>query len=565
MQKEIIRFQTAILLIVLFGIAVYSNTLIVPFHLDDFHYILTNYPIVHSPLNLGLIWDFTHARFITAFSFALQYAFASENTWSYHLINLLIHLLASLAVFETTRMILRTPAMQDRLPSSQQNAFSLITALFFAVHPLQTQAVTYIVQRTATLATLFYITALLMYLKARLEQKRFYIFSLVFTGLAMLTKEISFTIPFMILLADFCFFPLSQKESLTKKFFRWLPFAVLLPVIPIFFSGKFILPFFHPETMTNILPKADTDMSRWDYLLTQFRVLRTYLRLLLLPIHQCVSHGYLPSVFPGDPDTWSALLLLGSIFLFAIALFKKEPLLAFGILWFFLTLSVESSIIPIRDVIFEHRLYLPMFGFTLFLSFALWAIIRSATRFLAIALLIILVFSFLTYSRNEFWRSPFALWGNDLKESSEKILPHVALGEAYAGEGIKNDRLALMHYHKAIALGLGDLAVLNNMTNCYSRLDTDTKKLFYQESASLAALLIKHLDSKTFLPDWAISLRKTGQTSSATQLLRNAIQRDPQNPFFYVLLGYIRRDAGQEKEAMRLFEKAIAAAEFPQS
>ena len=180
--------RTLILLLLFFGIAVYSNTFQAPFYFDDFRQIVNNFAF-RPPFSIERIWQPLPSRLIANISFAMQYSFTGTAPWGFHLVNLLIHLLSSLAVFETTRCILRTPAIEHEIPAPQQNLFAFFTALFFAVHPLQTEAITYIVQRYTSLATLFYITALLMYLKARLEHPKFYVLALFFTILAALSRS----------------------------------------------------------------------------------------------------------------------------------------------------------------------------------------------------------------------------------------------------------------------------------------------------------------------------------------------------------------------------------------
>ncbi len=230
MDLKPLSARTCFFLILFFGIAAYSNTFSSPFQFDDVRSILENRFL--QPLNLGKLWNYHPLRFITHLSFAFNLYLAGVATWSFHIFNLLVHILTSFVVFKLTLLILKTPSMKDWVPPPKQYLFALVSALLFTTHPIQTEAVTYIVQRATSMATLFYLAALWMYLKARLEDARHYgtVFLLILA--AMLTKEISFTLPFAILLFELFFFPPSETDPLRKKLLRWLPFTAFLLIIP---------------------------------------------------------------------------------------------------------------------------------------------------------------------------------------------------------------------------------------------------------------------------------------------------------------------------------------------
>ncbi|MDO9287628.1 MAG: tetratricopeptide repeat protein, partial [Thermodesulfovibrionales bacterium] len=192
------------------------------------------------------------------------------------------------------------------------------------------------------------------------------------------------------------------------------------------------------------------EIPRWSYLFTQFRVIVTYIRLLFLPINQNVDYDYplYHSFF--NPAVFLSFLFLLLIFAFGIYLLyaKRYTLyasrfLAFGIFWFFITLSVESSIIPIRDVIFEHRVYLPSVGFVVALTAAVGFVTarhgkRTASGkkvFAGIMIAVILALSGAAYARNAIWKDSISLWEDTVKKSPEKARPHNNLGSAYAKQG----------------------------------------------------------------------------------------------------------------------------------
>jgi len=271
----------------------------------------------------------------------------------YHVVNLLIHLANGWLVYRLVGQLCQTPALRTGpapLTAPQAGGVALVTALLFVVHPIQTQAVTYIVQRFASLAALFYLFAVVGYLKWRLAgpdaraRIAWYAGALGATILAMKTKENTFTLPLMLLVVEGVFF----RPRTWKAWVPLVPFLLTLPIIP------FSLPEGVGESEAGFA-RETTDISRWSYLLTQSRVLVTYLRLLVWPTHQNVDYDYplYHSVFDW-PVLCSALGLLG---LFGLAVYllrspSRERLVGFGVVWWFLALAVESSIIPIRYVIF---------------------------------------------------------------------------------------------------------------------------------------------------------------------------------------------------------------------
>ena len=558
MDPKPLSLRVCFFLILLFGIAAYSNTFHVPFQYDDVSDVAGNY-ILKPPLDLGKIWESYPPRYVTSLSFALQFAITGSTPWGFHVVNLLIHLLASITIFGITRLLLKTPVLRDTIPSSQCDLFALGPALLFLAHPVQTESVTYIVQRLASLATLFYLLTLWMYLKARLENTRHYRLAFLFMTIALLTKEICLTLPLAIGLVDFCFFPISETETVFKKIRRWLPFAILWGAMLIYFyassAGKIISN--HGAVGMSISP--------WDYFLTQFRVLRTYLRLLMFPVNQCIDYDYRLSTGWGDLDTWAAFSLLFSMFILALVFFKKQRLLSFGILWFFLTLSIESSFIPLKDVLVEHRLYLPMLGFSLFAASFLWQCLRSPARFIAVILAIAIIFSGMTYARNEVWKSPFSLWQDTIRKSPHKCRPYTWLGDSCAYE-LKDYKTALFYYKKAISTGSISPPLLAAIANAYSALGDTPKSTYFKEwaiSFSKAKEYAGHEDF--FNKNQATLLIANNNVSEATRTLLEASRRDPRNPSWYIQLGELYRASGQADAAIASFRKAIEVAPASQN
>ena len=319
-------------------------------------------------------WGFYPSRPIGFLSFALNYHFHGLDVWGYHLVNLAIHIVNAVLVWWLVMLTMATPVMRDQPISRHKGAMALFTALLFVSHPLATQSVTYIVQRLASLATLFYLLSLALYVKGRLWEDNkdrrvlfFYAGSILCAVLGMLTKEIVFTLPFALILYEYSFIRTDTWKIDIRDRGIQIP-IIILGIFVVLFFLNFSVDIFNP--IPPLLNQGyDYPITTWQYLLTQFSVILTYIRLFILPLNQNLDYDYPISHSLFEWHTLFGLLSLTGIFVLGILLFRRYRLIAFGIFWFFLTLSVESSIIPIsQNVIFEHRTYLPGFGFFLVLT-----------------------------------------------------------------------------------------------------------------------------------------------------------------------------------------------------
>ncbi|MBU0606132.1 MAG: tetratricopeptide repeat protein [Candidatus Omnitrophica bacterium] len=460
----------AIALIIIVGSAAYSNTFHSPFQFDD-EWNIVNNPDIKNLSNLRAIFNFMPTRFITDLSLAINYHFGRNNVLGYHLFNLLVHLSAAIMVWWLVILTLQTPALRDKKIAGHSCLIAFFTALIFVSHPVQTQGVTYIIQRAASLAALFYISALAFYVKSRLLQHEegrshsrlfFYALSFIALILAMFSKEMTITLPLMILLYEVCFF---REEGIDWK--RVIPFLMTLIIIPITMVATKSVNFGEMRLSAQEGP----GISPFNYLITQFRVIVTYLRLLLVPVNQNLDYDYSVSKTLFDIPTLSSLILLAVILIIAVRMFRKYRLISFGIFFFLLTLIPESSVIPIKDVIFEHRLYLPMVGYAIFLVSAAYYIFENKGIKPAIIILSIagISYSMLTYSRNFIWKNEFTLWDDAVRKSPNKARPLNNRGKVYQDKGDIDQ--ALSDYNKAIELNSEYADAYNNRGNAYTQKD----------------------------------------------------------------------------------------------
>ena len=438
------------------GIIIYFNSFGCSFHFDDAHIFKAN--VTNGSATIMDWLRIFPSRPVGMLTFALDYQVHKLDIWGYHFVNLMIHLINAFLVWWLTRLTLSTPVMRDETIAKYKTLIAFLVAMLFVSHPLATQSVTYIAQRFASLATLFYFLSLILFVEGRLRQigrtAQVFIFggSLLCALLGMRTKEMVFTLPFAIFLYDYCFIrTTSWKIELRDK-----SLYVLLIMM-----GMFVIlsiKNFSPSVFDSVPPFQGYtySISAKEYLLTQFNVITTYIRLFALPVNQNLDYDYPISYSLLEVKTLLCFSLLLGILATGIIFFKKYRLISFGIFWFFLTISVESSVIPIsQNVIFEHRTYLPGFGFFLAVTGAFFYFFRE--RYLVIGVIIILMFAgsnaILTYQRNKVWENEYTLWTDCVKKSPNKARPHDNLGAALHYMG--RDQEAISHYKIAVKLSPG--------------------------------------------------------------------------------------------------------------
>lgn len=463
-----IKGKWAWVLFVLLGMLIYSNTFSVPIHYDGVSFIKEN-DAIRNIWDLKAIWLYWPNRFIPILTFAFNYSLHKLQLFGYHLINLMIHLGATLCVWWLARLILVTPAMVKSKLRQHADSLSLFAGLIFLTHPIQTQSVTYIYQRCTSLVSLFYLLSLCCYFKSRGLQteracasrgQRWYILAMIFAIAAMLTKENAITLPLAIILCEVMFF----KEQKSIKWKSLIPFLFLLPIVP------FLVFLTKTQSSLDVQRFLSLPIARKCYFLTQFRVLVTYLRLMLFPFRQNFEYDYPVSTRFLEPSTMGSFLFLMALVLCAIWLYRNHRLLSFAIFWFFVTLSAESSFIPLKDVIFEHRLYLPMVGFAFFMAAGIISFSENKTFKLGRLLLACLVagYCFLTYQRNKVWASEMTLWSDVVSKSPQRETAYNNRGIAYEEEG--NWKQALLDYNKSIELNPKFVLAYCNRASIYLKM-----------------------------------------------------------------------------------------------
>jgi tetratricopeptide (TPR) repeat protein len=438
-RSFVLTFKMGCGILLAVALLAYGNSFSASFQFDDWFYLRSTNRI-WDWTQFHRIWEANPARFIHFLLYAIIFHFCGENAFDYHLVNFVIHSINGILVFWLARFLFETalPSKpKDQEKTTKITMAALFAALLFISHPIQTQAITYISQRVTALVTLFYLVTLACFLQSTIyrdqKPRREIVFlSLAFlsTLLAMFTKQNAFTLPIALLLLDYFLFPTLDQDR-KKRLLRLAPFLCCLAIIPILTFG---LP---SQELLDIKNHGLKMHSPKEYLLTQFHVVVTYLRLLVFPVNQVLDYDY-PITHRLDLGTFCSLLFLLGFFSLGVAAFKKARILSLGILFFFLALSVESSVVPLEDVIFEHRLYLPAVG--IFLAFA-WVWFFELEKILpfripyGVIFILIPILTFATYERNKVWQSEETLWRDAVTKSPGKARPHNNLASALGSVG----------------------------------------------------------------------------------------------------------------------------------
>jgi len=553
----------------------YANTLYSPFVLDDMHSFVDEPNVyVHdfsyesfSKLSSTV---FGNARLIPLITFSINHYMAKGQMPIYHITNIVIHLLATLVVFWFTNTLFRTPVGSSALKGIPAAYFSLFIAALWALNPLQTNAVTYIVQRMTSISALFYIAALTFYVKGRMAtplkyRVMFYMSSVGMPLCAFLSKENSFMLPTAIFLVEWIFItPHIFVEILQRiKWYHW---------VAIFFLALLLLPLIEPHWAGILGGYSVRPFNLQERLFTEARVVVHYISLLILPLPSRMNFDYdfpISTSISSPLTTLLSLILLGLMLLWSFRRRQRYPLIVFGVFWYFLNLLIESSIVPL-ELVFEHRLYLPSVGFfiaclaTLDL-FVAYMKTKRATReveqvFVLIMVICLALLSIGTTVRNNVWRDSYALYSDCARKSPNKPRVHLNLGVAM-GRDSNLERESIEVFKKAIELG-------KPKRENYLKAATDIV-IAYAELGEYEEAIIqgeKYLDE---VPDYAsgagypklmnglgYAYFKTGQYSEAMQALVSGITRERRkyNRYLVESMVIILSEAYEHEESRKKLE-----------
>jgi tetratricopeptide (TPR) repeat protein len=548
-KREILLLSLLAVVVIL----IYADTLTTPFIFDDLVNIHDNPHIRVPALSLkNLAWAGFNSpigsRPVANISFALNYYFNGYNLVGYHVVNILIHTACGIFLYFLAKATLQTPALRSRYEKFGWIPF--LTVFIWLVHPLQTQSVTYIVQRMNSMAAMFYVLSMLFYVKFRMStapRARWALMAGCVTTavLAFGTKEISATLPLFVILYEWYFFQELSVQWIKRNFFILGGVFLLFTVIALVYLD------FDPvaRILRGYRVRDFTPMQR---VLTEFRVVVFYISLLLWPNPSRLNldHDFALSYSLLNPaTTLISITTIMALITFACLIARKEPLLSFGIIWFFGNLIIESSIIGL-ELVFEHRNYLPT-------MFVILAIVSLAFRYLkhvlpaAIALSLVgALFCGWTFERNKVWADEITLYRDSAAKSPAKARSHNNLGAALS----RQDRVkeAIEKFQTALKINPQFSDAHYNLGYALVRTENlDEGILHFREAVRVEPKRVKYLNNL------GAALILKGDYSEAVDHFKTALKTNPSDADVHNNIGLAYKKRGQPDAAMQHFSRAV--------
>ncbi len=463
------------------------------FYFDDLQNIVEATPLHWGEITLnnikhGIENAFMPRRIVANLSFALNYRVGDLNPKGFHLVNIFIHLATGLALSWVALMMAlhRSRAKNNYLA---EFITSLMISLLFLLHPLNTQAVTYIVQRMASMSTLFFLIAFGCYLYARNWATKptkisVYILCTIFWLLSLGSKEIAFAFPIVTATYEFSFNRPNLVNHIRRKIsdgtiWKWLIVIFLSLVI----ISVLLMSYAKPYLAWNN-NFTGRDFNGYQRVLTQSRAHFFYLSLLLWPAPSRLNldHHFPLSESLFNPwTTFPAILFWAFVFFLSVRLLRKHPGYGFPMLMYLVLHGIESGPINL-ELVFEHRMYLPMTALALLATSAVLDLRPTYRKFVWL-LLGVLAFplAFATYSRNETWSDFVALHYDTAQKSPNKFRPQYNLGTELGKLGRYGE--ALKALNRALEINPKDSNAHNQMGNCYSLMGLKAQALLEYEKA----------------------------------------------------------------------------------
>lgn len=422
-------------IIIIFALSSYMNTFPNEFLYDDEHYIQRN-PYIRDLSHLKAIFTKNVGagayrmdnfyRPMQILAYAVVYRFFGLNVFGFHLLNFLLHLGNAFLIYFFTLMLLK------------RREISFISSLIFAVHPIHTEAVTYMNGTADPLAMFFGLLALLFYLAVN-KNVTCYFISLVCFALALMSKETMVTLPFLIISID-----LYKGESPKVKCAGYIPYFALAAL---YVFLRFTV--FNFTGSLNLFRENNIYTGNLHYRIFTFLAsLAEYYRLLLLPLGLKYDRNMIVYVSLFTPKVLFSFILFIVFLYFAYRSFKGNKVIFLGFMWFLISLSPVSGIIPINGFIMEHWLYFPSIGFFIALSYFMAKL--NNNLYIPLLLLIAAIFSCLTIERNKDWREPVIFYNKILEHNPDVARVHNNLANEYSDKGLIDK--AEKHYKMAIYL-----------------------------------------------------------------------------------------------------------------
>jgi tetratricopeptide (TPR) repeat protein len=606
-----------LLILIFLVLLAYSNTFHASWHLDDITNILDNKNVHVSTLSFSDWAKSIRAPFtdlsnprpglsglyrpVAMLTFGLNWYLGGTHVFGYHLVNIGIHCLTSGLLFFTILNLMRTPNMINRYQGNEHFIALLATALW-ALHPIQTQAVTYIVQRMASLAALFYLSAIFLFVKGRnaktpVSRGCFWGGCLLCFLLAVGSKQNAITLPAALLLIEIIFYikPGFWRQDKAK----WI---VVGSVVGLAILSVLLFFYWQKNPMSALIAGYEKrPFTMIERLLTETRVSLFYLYQLLYPVpgQFSILHDFSLSTSLLTPWTTPvAIATILMLLLFAGYNIRRKPLLSFAICFFFLGHSIESTIFPL-ELVFEHRNYLPSLFLFLPIASGMACLVdkfrdKSTIVYrmlVGIVPVLVVALGLGCHTRNMAWATEKTLWQDAMQKAPALARPYQNIAMALERE--QNLETALKLYRKALDLRdpepkLSRFISYANMGNIYKKKKEYQKAVQFLTAATRVetgpyidrvrynlvlcllnthqeAEALKHLEfllsgqknNSRFLTTRGFILFQQGDIDLALQHYRAALQQKPHNMDLLLNMGMALSTDGYHERAETFLKKAL--------
>lgn len=503
-------------------------------------------PVAYATLHFNYLLDGFHPR------------------W-YRVVNIAIHAASSVLIFVLLRLLLRRSPLATGLSPGSHVFIPATVSFLFAAHPLAVESVTYIVQRFTSLAALFSLLTLWLHLstlEADVGWRRRLLrtATVVSLLLAMQTKEDSFFVPPLAVLIDWLVCGSRLRAAMRSA----VPLLACMPVIPalIFMISTAQHGGLDWHQVVNIVNSRDAPLHHWHYIITQLTVVTEYLRHLVWPVGICVDPEWPTFETLANPTVMASLAVLLSLLLASWRLFCRfrgdaRAALGFvGVLWFFLTISASSGLVPLPDVMALHRTYMPFIGMML-LATCLLDRLREiqALRHVIPAVVVAATsaLSWATIVANDVWKSELSLWEDTVRKSPGKHRVWSNLGVAYSDSG-REDK-AVDCFEKALQIEPRFHSGALNLSNSLLKLNRPHEALRHTLKLTDSAASSGRPGDEKVLFTHASALAATGNLTEAIHIFTALVAANPRNPDVHFYLGTACLFANDPGRALRHYEE----------
>ncbi len=539
------------LAIFLFGFVLYANTLNNQLFWDDYDSIVNNqyirnwnyFPQYFSEnLTAGSGIQDNYWRPMLLVSFSLDYHIAKLSPFIYHLQNFLWHFLSALLVY-----LIILKLFKNKLAA-------FFSALIFIVHPLQTEAVAYVAGRADPMHSAFLLFSFWFFLKYILGKasSKYLFFSLLLFSLALLTKERAIVFPALLVLYFITISPEKILDDWKNKLRIILPFFVLALI---YFVLRLTLLHF-TDTFDLGQPNNIGAANFGEKLLSYFKGLSVYFGLLFWPAKLYMEKTIaLPKSFFDFSVIFGFILTLSSVIIIFFSL-KKNKIMAFGLLWFWITFFPSFYIYPIQGLLYEHWLYFPLIGLLICFLIPLFDYFQKSSKIVKLSILSLLTIFILglgtrTIIRNNDWQNPIAFYEKNVSLGGYSSRVYTNLGMAYSEAG-KNSE-AINTYQKAIRIDADIFQPWYDMGNSLTALGkTEEAVSVYQKAIDINPFFVPAYNNLAKI------LTEQKKLDKAIEFLQKGEEKNPDNIHLLYNLGIVYRQQGNKIQAKKYFQKALA-------